>query len=50
MELELALPVDVAPARVAAAVAAGGRPLDGSTERWRAADPEGNGVVVVARP
>lgn len=46
--LELAVPADLAAARVAAIVAAGGRLLDETGTRWRLADPEGNELVVVA--
>lgn len=46
--LELAVPADLAEARVAASVAAGGRVLDPSPGRVRVADPEGNELVVVA--
>lgn len=46
LQLELAVPQDVAQARVAAAVAAGGRLLDESADRWRVSDPEGNELVV----
>ncbi|MFC6006292.1 VOC family protein [Angustibacter luteus] len=45
---ELAVPSDVAQARLATAVAAGGRLLDESAGRWRIADPEGNELVVVS--
>lgn len=47
VHVELALPADVAPGRVATAVTAGGRVLDASGVRWRVADPEGNELVVV---
>lgn len=47
-EIELAVPGDAAPARVDAAVAAGGRVLEAGDGRWRVADPEGNELVVVA--
>ncbi|WP_233404603.1 VOC family protein [Actinotalea solisilvae] len=47
-EIELAVPGDVAQARVDAAVAAGGRVLDAGDGRWCVADPEGNELVVVA--
>jgi hypothetical protein len=45
---ELAVPSDVAQKRVAATVAAGGRILDESDDRWRVADPEGNELVIVS--
>lgn len=48
IHLELALPNDVAPARVAGAAAAGGRLLDESADLWRLADPEGNELVIVS--
>lgn len=46
--VELAVPGDVAQARVDAAVAAGGRVLEEGDGRWRVDDPEGNELVVVA--
>ena len=46
--VELAVPADVAEARVDAAVAAGGRVLDESPARWRVGDPEGNELVIAA--
>jgi hypothetical protein len=49
IHLELAVPSDVAPARLATALAAGGRLLDEAEGRWRVADPEGNELVVLAR-
>ncbi|WP_246125051.1 VOC family protein [Cellulomonas xylanilytica] len=48
IHVELAVPSDLAQARVAAAVAAGGRLLGESTGRWLVADPEGNELVVTA--
>lgn len=48
LHVELAVPADVAQARVDTAVAAGGRVLDEAEDRWRVADPEGNELVVVA--
>jgi hypothetical protein len=48
IHVELAVPSDVAPARLATTVAAGGRLLDESQGRWRVADPEGNDVVIVS--
>ncbi|MFC8191023.1 VOC family protein [Cellulomonas sp. NPDC057328] len=47
VHVELAVPPDAAPGRVATAVAAGGRVLDAADGRWRVADPEGNELVVV---
>ncbi len=47
IHFELAVPSDVARTRLASAVAAGGRLLDESADRWRVADPEGNEVVIV---
>ncbi|GAA1838679.1 VOC family protein [Microlunatus capsulatus] len=46
LHVELAVPVDVDPARLAAAAAAGGRQLEESPGRWVLADPEGNELVV----
>ncbi|MDX6359498.1 MAG: hypothetical protein QOH37_2552 [Nocardioidaceae bacterium] len=48
IHLELALPSDLAQTRLATTVAAGGRLLDRSEDRWRVADPEGNEMVIVA--
>ena len=45
---ELAVPSDLAATRLATAVAAGGRLLDESEDRWRVADPEGNELVIVS--
>ncbi|MGN6332742.1 MAG: VOC family protein [Motilibacteraceae bacterium] len=45
--VELAVPADLAPARLATALAAGGRLLGEQEGRWRVADPEGNELVVV---
>jgi hypothetical protein len=50
IQFELAVPSDVAQARLATAVAAGGRLLDESEDRWRVADPEGNEMVIVSGP
>jgi hypothetical protein len=47
IHVELAVPSDLAQTRLAAAVAAGGRLLDESEDRWRVADPEGNDMVIV---
>ena len=48
IHVELAVPSDLAQARLATAVAAGGRLLDESEGRWRVADPEGNELVIVS--
>lgn len=48
IHIELAVPSDVAQTRLAETVAAGGRLLDESEERWRVADPEGNELVIVS--
>lgn len=48
LHVELAVPAELAPSRVAAAVDAGGRLLDEADGRARVADPEGNELVVVA--
>jgi hypothetical protein len=47
IHFELAVPSDLAATRLATAVAAGGRLLDQSEDRWRVADPEGNELVIV---
>jgi hypothetical protein len=47
INVELAVPSDLAATRLATAVAAGGRVLDESEDRWRVADPEGNELVIV---
>ena len=47
VHVELAVPSDLAQTRVAETVAAGGRLLDESGNRWRIADPEGNELVIV---
>ena len=47
IHFELAVPRDVAQTRLATTVAAGGRLLDESEDRWRVADPEGNELVIV---
>ena len=47
IHVELAVPSDLAQARLAATLEAGGRLLDESEHRWRVADPEGNEVVLV---
>jgi hypothetical protein len=48
IHFELAVPTDLAPTRLATAVAAGGRLLDAAQDRWRVADPEGNELVIIA--
>lgn len=47
INFELAVPPDLAQTRLATALAAGGRLLDESKNRWRVADPEGNELVIV---
>ncbi|GAA1868703.1 hypothetical protein GCM10009687_40520 [Asanoa iriomotensis] len=47
IHFELAVPSDIAQARLATTIAAGGRLLDESDDRWRVADPEGNELVIV---
>ncbi|WP_204082821.1 VOC family protein [Asanoa ishikariensis] len=48
IHVELAVPSDLARARLATALAAGGRLLDESEDRRRIADPEGNELVIVS--
>jgi Glyoxalase-like domain len=48
IHVELAVPSDLGQTRLATAVAAGGRLLDESEDRWRVADPEGNEMVIVS--
>ena len=48
IHFEVAVPSDLAQTRLAATVAAGGRLLDESEDRWRVADPEGNEMVIVS--
>ena len=48
IHFELAVPSDLAQTRLATAIAAGGRLLDESKDRWRVADPEGNEVMIVS--
>jgi hypothetical protein len=48
IHVELAVPADLAQTRLATTVAAGGRLLDESEDRWRVADPEGNELVIVS--
>ncbi|MDQ3733618.1 MAG: hypothetical protein M3400_06400 [Actinomycetota bacterium] len=45
---EIAVPSDLVQTRLATTVAAGGRLLDESEDRWRVADPEGNELVIVS--
>ena len=47
IHIELAVPSDVAQARLATTVAAGGRLLDKSEGRWHLTDPENNELVLV---
>lgn len=47
IHFELAVPSDLAQTRLATTLAAGGRLLDESKDRWRVADPEGNEMVIV---
>jgi hypothetical protein len=48
IHFELAVPSDLAQTRLATTLAAGGRLLDESADRWRVADPEGNELVIVS--
>ncbi len=48
VHVELAVPSDLAQTRLATTLAAGGRLLDASEDRWRVADPEGNDMVIVS--
>ena len=48
IHFELAVPSDFAQTRLAMTVAAGGRLLDESENRWLVADPEGNEMVIVS--
>jgi Glyoxalase-like domain len=48
IHFELAVPPDLAQTRLVTTVAAGGRLLDESKDRWRVADPEGNELVIVS--
>ena len=48
LHIELAMPSDHVPTRVATALAAGGRLLDESPHHRRIADPEGNELVIVS--
>jgi hypothetical protein len=48
IHVELAVPSDLARTRLAVALAAGGRLLDESKDRWRLTDPEGNELTIVS--
>ena len=48
IHFELAVPSGLAQTRLATTVAAGGRLLDESEDRWRIADPEGYELVIVS--
>jgi transposase InsO family protein len=48
IHFEVAAPSDLAQTRLATTVAAGGRLLNESEDRWRVADPEGNELVIVS--
>jgi hypothetical protein len=48
IHFELAVPPELGQTRLATTLAAGGRLLDESNDRWRVADPEGNEVVIVS--
>ena len=48
IHVELAVPADLAPSRVSAVIAAGGRLVEAEAGRWRVADPEGNELVLVS--
>ena len=48
IHFELAVPPELAQTRLATTVAAGGRLLAESENRWRVADPEGNELVIVS--
>jgi hypothetical protein len=48
IHVELAVPSDLAQTRLATTLAAGGRLLDESQDRWRVADPESNELVIVS--
>lgn len=47
IHVELAVPADQVQQRLGTTLAAGGRLLEESQDRWRVADPEGNELVVV---
>lgn len=42
------MPLDLAQTRLATIVAAGGRLLEESEDRWRVADPEENEMVIIS--
>ncbi len=46
IHFELAVPPDIAQTRLTTTIAAGGRLLDESEDRWRVADPEDNELVI----
>jgi hypothetical protein len=48
IHFELAVPSDVAQTRLVTTVAAGGRIVDESHDRWLVADPEANEIVIVS--
>jgi hypothetical protein len=48
IHFKLAVPSDLAQTRLATTVAAGGRLLDESEDRWRVTDPEGNEMLIVS--
>jgi hypothetical protein len=48
IHVEIAVPSDLAQMRLATTVAAGGRLLEESEDRWRVADPEDNEMVIVS--
>ncbi|MGZ5401149.1 MAG: VOC family protein, partial [Nocardioides sp.] len=50
IHVELAVPSDLAQTRLATTLAAGGRLLEESEDRWRLADPEGNELAIVTGP
>ncbi len=50
IHFELAVPSDLAQTRLATSLAAGGRLLDESGDRWHLADPEGNELVIITEP
>jgi len=45
--VELAVPLDLVPGRVATATAAGGRLIDHSDNHWQITDPEGNELLII---
>jgi hypothetical protein len=50
IHVELVVASDLAQARLATMIEAGGRLLEESEDRWRVADPEGNELVIVGAP